>query len=85
MIVLLLALPAFGALLLGCAPVPARTARIAGTTVAGATLAVAAIVAGRFDYGAGSRAQDVVNARWLPAVDVRFHVGIDGISLPLVL
>jgi NADH-quinone oxidoreductase subunit M len=85
-IVLLLALPALGALVLGCVPaIPPRAARVLGTAVAAATLVIAAVVAGRFDYGAGSRAQDVVNARWLPAVDVRFHVGVDGISLPLVL
>src|SRR4051812_13678888 len=29
--------------------------------------------------------QQTVDADWLPAIDVRFHLGVDGISLPLVL
>jgi NADH-quinone oxidoreductase subunit M len=82
---LLIGLPALGAVLLGAARVPARAARYVGVAVAAATFAVAAAVAGRFDYSAGGRPQDVVNAKWLPAIDVRFHLGVDGISLPLVL
>lgn len=82
---LLLALPALGAVFLAVVPMPSGVARAVGTSVAGATLAVAITVATQFDYGAGGRAQGVVNGRWLPAVDVRFHLGVDGISLPLVL
>lgn len=85
MLPLLLAIPALGAVVLGCVPMPSRVARSVGTALAAATLVVAVVVAARFDYGAGGRTQEVVNARWLPSVDVRFHVGADGISLPLVL
>jgi NADH-quinone oxidoreductase subunit M len=81
----LLAIPAIGSVVLACVRMPARVARWAGTAFAAATLVVGAVVAARFDYGAGGRAQDVVNARWLPSADVRFHLGVDGISLPLVL
>jgi NADH-quinone oxidoreductase subunit M len=81
----LLAVPAAGSVVLAGVRVPARAARLVGTAIAFVTLALAVAVAARFDYGAGARPQGVVNARWLPTVDVRFHLGVDGISLPLVL
>jgi NADH-quinone oxidoreductase subunit M len=82
---LLLALPAAGVVALGALPLSDRVARRLGIVVAASTLVVAAVVAAEFDYAAGGHAQGVVDTRWLPAVDVRFHLGVDGISLPLVL
>ncbi len=35
-----------------------------------------------YDYGAGGL-QFVLDSRWIPAIGARYHVGIDGISMPL--
>ncbi len=35
-----------------------------------------------FDYGAPGL-QYVLNVSWIPVIGARYHVGIDGISLPL--
>jgi NADH-quinone oxidoreductase subunit M len=82
---LLLALPALGALALALLPMTDRAATWVALVASGVTLAVAVVVAVRFPYGRASHFADVVNARWLPGVDVRFHLGVDGVSLPLVL
>jgi NADH-quinone oxidoreductase subunit M len=36
-----------------------------------------------FDYGRSGELQFVQNASWIPVIGARYHVGIDGISLPL--
>ncbi len=38
-----------------------------------------------FDYGAGSRLQFVVNKEWIEVINSRYHIGLDGISLPMVV
>ena len=50
----------------------------------GALLAVVAVAAG-FDYGAGGGLQFEVDTRWIRVIGARYHVGIDGISMPLYL
>ncbi|HYX80272.1 MAG TPA: NADH-quinone oxidoreductase subunit M, partial [Actinomycetota bacterium] len=46
-------------------------------------------IAGGFDYAAAppglysSGLQFSLNTSWIPAIGARYHVGIDGISLPL--
>jgi NADH-quinone oxidoreductase subunit M len=90
---LLLGIPALGALLLAAAPLSDRAAKAVGVAASGLTLLVAAVSAARFPlgtpgfrYAAGFHAfHDVVDVRWLPAIGVRFTLGLDGISLPLVL
>jgi len=82
---LLLGLPALAAAVLAIVPMGDQAARRVGVAGAAAPLVVAVVVAARFDYDHGGRMQDVVNVRWLPAIDVRFHLGVDGISLPLIL
>jgi len=81
----LLGVPAVGAAVLALVPLPDRAARWIGLVVTTATLVVAAVTTARFDFGATSRFTDVVDVRWLPAIGVRFHLGVDGISLPLVV
>ncbi len=56
-----------------------------GPVVSGVTLALAVVLAAGFDYGAGHRVQAVTDWRWIPGLDLRFHLGVDGISLPLVV
>ncbi|HZN16439.1 MAG TPA: NADH-quinone oxidoreductase subunit M [Acidimicrobiales bacterium] len=38
----------------------------------------------QFDYGASDKLQFVVNRPWIDVINSRYHVGIDGISLPLL-
>jgi NADH-quinone oxidoreductase subunit M len=57
---------------------------------AAATFALLALAAGiaiaiRFDYGAGRTMQFEAKADWIPSIGVGFHLGLDGISLPLLL
>jgi NADH-quinone oxidoreductase subunit M len=56
-----------------------------GVTVTGAILIAAIVLALGFDHGHPSRMQATTDISWIPALDVRIHLGIDGISLPLVV
>jgi NADH-quinone oxidoreductase subunit M len=57
----------------------------AGTAVAGLALLIGVIVALRFDYGASGEMQFDTNTQWIPQIDANYHVGLDGVSLPLFL
>ena len=77
-------LPLVGALVIGLVPRRNDAAvRALGIVFTGAALVVAVALAIDFDYGAGSGLQFELDTRWIPAIDARYHVGIDGISLPL--
>ncbi len=77
-------LPLAGALVIVLVPREReRLVRGLGILFTGAATVVAAAVAIGFDYGAGSGLQFELDARWIPAISARYHVGIDGISLPL--
>ncbi|GAA2606141.1 NADH-quinone oxidoreductase subunit M [Actinomadura fulvescens] len=56
-----------------------------GVAVSGVTLLVAAVALAAFDFGNPTRMQFGVNEEWAPSVGLRFHLGVDGISLPLVV
>ncbi|MFD9814291.1 NuoM family protein [Streptomyces sp. NPDC059080] len=56
-----------------------------GVTVTGVVLAAAVALAIGFDHGHPARMQATTDIRWIPALDIRVHLGIDGISLPLVV
>jgi len=43
----------------------------------------AAVIAFQFDYGRSGELQFVQDAKWIPVIGARYHVGIDGISMPL--
>src|SRR3954454_7229844 len=49
-----------------------------------ATFAVTIAIAARFDYDKGSALQFDVNKHWIDVINSRYHVAIDGISLPLL-
>jgi NADH-quinone oxidoreductase subunit M len=49
------------------------------------TLGVGVAVAIDFDYDAGGKLQFQANESWIDVIKSRFHVGIDGISLPLLI
>ncbi|GAA1526331.1 NADH-quinone oxidoreductase subunit M [Actinomadura kijaniata] len=53
--------------------------------LSGATLLVGLSALTAFDFGAPERMQLRVDWPWAPSIGLRFHLGVDGISLPLVL
>lgn len=79
LLVLLPALPLAGCLALLAAPREwaRRRARHVGLAVTAVTLADAVALASSPGPG--------VDLAWVPAIGLRFHLGVDGISLPLVL
>ncbi|MFI2214522.1 NuoM family protein [Streptomyces sp. NPDC020141] len=56
-----------------------------GVTVTGAILAAAIALVIGFDHDRPSRMQAQTDISWIPALDVRVHLGVDGISLPLLV
>ncbi|MDX2820051.1 NADH-quinone oxidoreductase subunit M [Streptomyces ipomoeae] len=56
-----------------------------GVTVTGAVLIAAIALALGFDHDQPSKMQASTDISWIPALDVRIHLGIDGISLPLLV
>ncbi|MCM0678903.1 NADH-quinone oxidoreductase subunit M [Micromonospora phytophila] len=91
LLVAVLALPAFGALVVAATPRD-RAARGVGTAVAALTLVAAALLAlGErtwSTYAADApavRPWHRLDLPWVPGLDLRFHLGVDGISWPLVV
>ncbi|MEP6697717.1 MAG: NADH-quinone oxidoreductase subunit M [Pseudonocardiales bacterium] len=84
-LVVVLLLPALGAVLLALLPARLdRAARVLGVAFTGATFLIGlTLLAGRGARAAGD--WQTVDLRWVPAIDLRFHLGVDGISLPLVV
>jgi NADH-quinone oxidoreductase subunit M len=77
-------LPLVGALVIAFTPRERdRLVRSLGVLFTAAALIVGVVMAVGFDYGAGHGLQFEVSTRWIPVIGARYHVGIDGISLPL--
>ncbi|MFL6055290.1 MAG: NuoM family protein [Actinoallomurus sp.] len=85
----MLAVPLLGALGM-LVPLPGsprrvtRLARLYGLAVSGVTLALAVVAAIAFHYGRRGP-QLGVNVPWARSIGLRFHLGVDGISLPLIV
>ncbi|HET6357862.1 NADH-quinone oxidoreductase subunit M [Streptomyces sp.] len=56
-----------------------------GVAVTGVILAAAILLAIGFDHDHPSKMQATTDISWIPALDVRIHFGVDGISLPLLV
>ncbi|WP_101389568.1 NADH-quinone oxidoreductase subunit M [Streptomyces sp. TLI_146] len=56
-----------------------------GVTVTGAILLAAIVLALGFDRDQPSKMQATTDIKWIPTLNVRIHLGIDGISLPLLV
>ncbi|GAA5215019.1 complex I subunit 4 family protein [Streptomyces thinghirensis] len=56
-----------------------------GVTVTGAVLIAAIVLVLGFDHDHPSKMQAGTDISWIPALGVRIHLGIDGISLPLLV
>ncbi|GAA3407808.1 complex I subunit 4 family protein [Streptosporangium vulgare] len=61
-----------------------RLLRVHGLVVSGLTFALSVVLVAAFDHGDAARTQFVTDLAWIPGLDLRFHLGVDGISLPLV-
>ena len=76
-------LPLLGVILLVALPgAPARTAHAVGVVTSGMTL-LGSI--GIWARGAGAGFSQVEEVGWIPSLGAAYRVGVDGISLPLVL
>jgi NADH-quinone oxidoreductase subunit M len=60
-----------------------RLIKVLGTAIGGLALIFGVIVAARFDYGAAGEIQFEVKEQWIPQINANYHVGLDGMSLPL--
>ena len=49
------------------------------------TLAVGVVILFRFDYDAAEKLQFTVDKSWIEVISSRYHIGLDGISLPLLI
>ncbi|MQA96239.1 MAG: NADH-quinone oxidoreductase subunit M [Streptosporangiales bacterium] len=80
---ILLAAPLAG--LVAVLAAPARAAVRLGLATTLATLAAAVAIAAAFDYGRAGAVQLEVDALWVATIGLSLHLGVDGVSLPLVL
>ncbi|WP_308250887.1 complex I subunit 4 family protein [Nonomuraea rhizosphaerae] len=86
LLVALLAVPLLGALLLVALPGVLRPwLKLYGLLVSGIALALAVVTAVAFDHGQAARPQLGLDLEWIPGLGLHFHLGVDGISLPLVV
>jgi NADH-quinone oxidoreductase subunit M len=77
-------LPAAGAVVIALLPSGQdRLVRALGILFTGAALAVGIVMLFGFDFGAHRGLQFEVNASWISSIRANYHLGIDGISLPL--
>src|SRR3954465_12362099 len=78
-------LPVIGGAVLGLVPRRSEVALKLGALLASlASLGLVIYLMARFDYSASSRFQFVVNNQWIEVIHSRYHIGLDGISLPLL-
>ena len=82
-LVLLLALPCAG--LLALYLVPTVYAGWIGVVAGVLTFLTSLVLLPLFDYSSGAGFQGQVNLSWIQALNLRFHLGVDGVSLPLLL
>ena len=60
-----------------------KAMKIFSLVVTGLALLVGLLVAARFDYGAAGELQFRVTQEWIPEIGASYHVGVDGMALPL--
>ena len=79
-------IPLVGMALVMVVPRAQETAVKAVALVASlATLAVGIGILADFDYGNTAKMQFQVNEEWINVINARYHLGVDGISLPLLI
>src|SRR5918999_1404803 len=75
-------LPIVGAIVLLFLPSRDKLIKTVGTAFSGLALIAGILVLARYDIGSGGM-QLEVNSEWIPQIDARYHIGVDGIALPL--
>jgi NADH-quinone oxidoreductase subunit M len=79
-------LPVIGAAVLGLIPRSQEKAlKAAALLFSLATLAAGVVLTFGFDFGRSDVMQYTADERWIDVINSRYHIGIDGISLPLLL
>jgi NADH-quinone oxidoreductase subunit M len=81
-------LPLVGALLLGVIPKSGEEAiKRTGLTVSVLAFVASLVLVGQFDFAARgyNSYQFEVNTTWIGAINANYHIGVDGISLPLLV
>src|SRR5918999_4245775 len=77
-------LPILGAVLLIFIPsTQERAIKATGTLFAFLAFVAGVLVLLRFDYGSAGSFQLVLDLNWIPQINARYHIGVDGMSLPL--
>src|SRR5205809_2662216 len=77
-------LPSAGAIVIALVPGSRdRLIRALGILFTGAALVIGIVMLFGFDFGAGHGLQFELNASWISTIQSNYHVGVDGISLPL--
>jgi NADH-quinone oxidoreductase subunit M len=77
-------LPALGAIVVAFLPRGRDAlARWLGVAFTGGALLVGIAMLFGFHYGAHAGLQFEINVKWITAINARYHLGVDGISLPL--
>ena len=85
LLVAVLAVPALGAAIVALIPARLdRAARVVAAAVAGVTFVFAALLAVSRDGGSG-RPWAQLRVSWVPALHLDFHLGVDGVSYPLIV
>lgn len=78
-------LPALGAVVIGLTPTDeVKAIRFYAVGFTGAALAVGLAILGQYRMGQGGM-QLETDLSWIPSIDARYHVGLDGISMPLFM
>src|SRR5688500_6399255 len=79
-------LPLVGALVMLLIPRESETAhKVVALVTTLAVFGVGVALMASFDYDAANTLQYVVDATWIDVINSRYIVGIDGISLPLLM
>ncbi len=79
-------LPVVGAAVLGLIPrSQEKLLKVVALLVTLATTGITVYLLANFDYGDSERLQFVADHRWIDVINSRYHIGIDGISLPLLV
>ena len=76
-------LPLVGVVVLMFLPNRDRLLKIVATVFSGLALLAGILVAFAFDYDRSGELQQQVNAEWIPQINANYHIGIDGMALPL--
>ena len=83
---LIVFLPLVGAVVvMGLPRAQEQTQKVTALIAAGASFVLSAIIVFRFDYGTAGTLQFGTDQEWIGAINSNYHIGVDGISLPLLV